>query len=896
MRITLNNQNVVFVRKDKTLFENKWKVIKEDKKSGYVYVDKTEGISVLPYRFVGKDNKMEVLIREEYNPIHGTILTVISGHRDDHEDGHGWWKETAQRELGEESGFWVDDKNRFSDLGKVISKKSYKDKDTFVTVNLTGIKQGEAEPSGKIEKKSENFWVSIDLVKKMFAENNKNVDSYFFALAAKFMSFMGLLDKSIEEDLWKAVETERKTGTKRGPSSQKGKQKPVHKYIRREGQPGEYTYIYVEPKGKNGEKEEPKGIMAQLVEALGRKQPGVEKEKAPPKLKPLEEFARVKDPIPDFKKGVTAEQWLGSLDDNVMTTLVDVMNSGNYRAETSLDGINELFNRAWVFTFNKENEDYSEINVEGKKLSDRAKILVQKSILKASQAYSVIEYYNAVMNNSSTEKVFSEIEEKFAAIDDEESVYGDSYKKSLTGINYPIHSIFTALNNIDGLIVEIKSLAKNDPKIDFMINKIYESVDSLMKFRDRYIEDAVVFFINQIESKINNLSDWYSFKSMISLIDGFQAFNEDIINSSTISSINLSFANQWNLKQRGIYDGVSKYLSNSIGRILDVYREAEKIVGSEVLDDIGVDFIERDAFSFLSLIGDHKRRFAINEQAFSYIDHFGLDRYYQDIIYMSGIYDRVHDSIPSRVRVEGALEKVESAYRGGIHPFPNKPEYGQPSSFRFRTSTDGVINTIALLNPKTDRDSKVGAFIAVWSNASHGSLVTNAIEEFVNLKGIDRESYVNYHLASNRTITARRPETKQVLSNAINTVYNDTQDVIKKDYDDKIMLFRGNGSHEAKSIVSSWTWKEEEALKFGNHIVEAEVPKEAVLAFSSPYHHSDAWEFKDEGEFIVAPGLLSSGQKIKIKPINQERKNKMYEKENQKMDEMADTMDYGDTY
>lgn len=892
MRITLNNKNVIFVRKDKTLFENKHKVIKEHK--GYVYVDKTEGISVLPYRFVGKDSKMEVLIREEWNPIHGTILTVISGHRDDHEDGHGWWKETAQRELGEESGYWVDDKNRFSDLGKVISKKSYKDKDTFVTVNLTGVEKGKSEPQGKIEKKSENFWVSVDLLKRMFTENNNNVDSYFFALSAKFMSFMGLLDKSEEVDLLKAVETKKTTGSKRGPSKLKGQQKPGHKYIRREGQSGEYKYIYTEPKGEKGEKDDgkPKGILAQLVEALGKKT-GETKEKSPPKLKPLEEFARVKEPIPDFKKGVTAEQWLNTLDADVINNLINV--STTYKTNTSILSVKSLMDRAYIYSnpslilSRSELFSIDEINVENKKLDDRASILIKKAVSQTSRAYSVIEYYNGIMNSSATENIFKEAEEIIASIDEQENVYKDVYKEVLNNLFIPVTGLLNGLNSIDGLMKEVKPLAKEDPKLGFMIDRIYESVDSLMKSRDRYIEDAVVFFINQIEPKINDMNNWYTFKSALSLIDGLQKFNELAINSSTIAAYNENFANQWNLKQKGIYDGVSKYLSNSIGKVINTYREVEKVQGSEVLDDIGIDFIEKDVFNFISLRHDQGRRFSINEQAFSYIDHFGLDRYYQDIVYMSGIYDRVHESIPSKVRAEGALERVERAYNG-IGGLPVKNNI-------LRTSADGIISTIMLLNPKSSTNVKVDSFIAVWSNASHGSLMTNAIEEMVNSKAIDRESYVNYHLASNRTVMARRPEIKESLANAIDVVYSDTQNVIKKDYDDKIFLFRGNGSSEAKSVASSWTWKEEEALKFGDHITEAEVPHEAVLMFASPYNHADAWEYKDEGEFVVVPGLLPPSQKIKTRPMEQERKNKAHEKENQKIDELADYIDtFGDTY
>ena len=897
MKIRLNNKSVIFVRKDKTLFENDYKTVKEHK-TGFVYLDDTQGVSVMPYKF-DRNGKMEVLIREEPNPMHNSILTIISGKRDDHEVGKDWWKETAQRELGEESGYWVDNKNSFSSLGEVVAGKDYKEKDVFTCVDLTQVKQGKMKPDkGMIEKNSKNFWVSIDLLKRMFVESGNNTDSYFLALAVKFMSFMGLLDKSEETDLMKAVETKKATGSKRGPSKAKGTQKPVHKYIRREGQPGEYRYIYTEPEGKKGEKDDgkPKGIMAQLVEALGKKT-GEKKEKAAPKIKPLEEYSRIKEPVPDFTKGTTAEQWLGSLDTNVIQTLISATTKNN----TIIGSINSLMDRSYVFTL-RDNTDaypsaYSDINVEDKKLSDRAKILVQKAISKASQSYSIMEYHNAIMNSSMVEHVFVELGESFAKFDEQENTLKDQYKDLLRGIASPVLNMLNVLNISNDLIQEIKPLAKTDPKIDFMLDQIYESVDSLMKSRDRYIEDAVVFFINQIEPKLNNLDDWYSFKSAISLLDGFQDFNELVITSSTISAVNLSFANQWNLKQKGIYDGVSKYISNSIGKVVDNYRKVEAIQGSGVLDDIGTDFIERNVFNFLNLTHDQKRRFAINEQAFSYIDHFGLDRYYKDIVYISGIYDRLQDVIPSKKRIAGALERVAYAYEASDNSYKNMLDaasYAQPN--RFRTSADGIVNTMTLLNPKANESSKIDSFIAVWSNASHGSLMTNAIEEMVNSKGVDRETYVNYHLASNRTILSRRPETKKALSDVVDVIYNDTQKIISKDYDDTVQLFRGNGSHESKSVASSWTWKAEEAIKFGEHVTEAEVPKEAILLYASPRHHADAWEYQDEGEFVVVPGLLPSSQKIRTKPADVVDMNRVQKEQDKKMDEMADMMDYADTH
>jgi len=73
-------------------------------------------------------------------------------------------------------------------------------------------------------------------------------------------------------------------------------------------------------------------------------------------------------------------------------------------------------------------------------------------------------------------------------------------------------------------------------------------------------------------------------------------------------------------------------------------------------------------------------------------------------------------------------------------------------------------------------ESKVPAFIRMWSLASHNSLISNAVEEFVSAKGVDKGSYVNYHIASNRVVDNQDDQQpRNALSETINQIYKSTQ-------------------------------------------------------------------------------------------------------------------------
>jgi hypothetical protein len=865
MKIRLNNKKVIFIKKDKTLFENEWKVVKEQDKTGFVYLDDTQGVSILPYRF-DKNGKMEVLIREEPNPLHNSILTVIAGKRDEDEVGSDWWKETAQRELGEESGYWVDNKNRFSSLGNVVVGKDYKEKDVFTCIDLTGIEQGKMKPDkGMIEKNSKNFWVSVDLLKRMLLERGNNIDSYFLALTAKFLSFMGLMEKSEVNNLMKAVEAAKTTS--RGPSPQKGKQKPGHKYIRREGSPGEYRYIYKEPEGKEAKEEEgkPKGILAQLVEVLGKKK-GEEKEKAPPKIKPLEEYASVPKGTPDFKKGVTMEQWIGQLDKDVSLNigegLVEVLKEHPNNFHISL---RRMFDKSGVYYHINESIVSKEINIENKKLDDRVKASIQKGIVALSLVYQNAEHANAVMNSSIVENMFSILEERLADANSNLDLF--PYRK-LDLLDIPTDKIFNSLKFDGSVIKNLKWLEKQDPKLDLIMDKIYESVDRLMKARNRYIEDSVVFFINQIESKINDINDLNTFETVALLINGLHIFNKNVILKSATSKEIYSFVNQWNLKQKGIYDGVSRYLSESISKFVNKYRNI--VDQGNFPDSLSKEILNRnDVFDFLTLDNSWvNRKSTVSEQVFSYIDSFGLDEYYRDVVFMSSVNKKI-SKFPSTL--EKTIELFDAIYNG-------EQVLMGPIMSNSSAPVSGVLDSIAFLNPKSTEDLKVMSFIRLWSNFSHGSIISNAIEEFAASRGIDKSSFVNYHIASNRTINAKSRELKQTMLKAMEDVYNFTQSIIAKEMDEEIWLYRGNGEQEVKSIMSSWSWKEDVASRFGHDIVEAKVPQKAIFAYNSP-ETEKFWDFKDEEEFIVVPGLLNPNERFKTKRLTEERKQQIQDKE-----------------
>jgi len=152
----------------------------------------------------------------------------------------------------------------------------------------------------------------------------------------------------------------------------------------------------------------------------------------------------------------------------------------------------------------------------------------------------------------------------------------------------------------------------------------------------------------------------------------------------------------------------------------------------------------------------------------------------------------------------------------------------------------------------------------------------------VSEKGIDRGSYVNYHIASNRTITPKRKEVKEALSDTINKVYANTQEALGNSYLNPkgvkpVKLFRGNGEGEIKSVVSSWTPIDHIAANFGSAVSMVDAPPEAILLHYNE-EHEDYWSYPGEREYVLAPGLLPANKKLHPEQLLSEQRQKILDK------------------
>jgi 8-oxo-dGTP pyrophosphatase MutT (NUDIX family) len=888
MIIKQNDKRVVFIRKDKTLFNNKWKVVKEQSKTGFVYIDDTQGVSIMPYRF-DKSGKMEVLIREEPNPLHQTILTVIAGKRDDHEEGNTWYQETAQRELGEESGYWVDDKHSFFSLGDVVVGKDYKEKDVFVAVDLTGVTPGKMKPDkgSLIEKNAKNHWVPVELLKRMLLEQAGNVDSYFMAMTSKFLAHMGLM-KSEEIDLLK--DKAKITGAKRvnvrpsGPSKLKGKERPGHKYIRREPLPGGgYNYIYEEPKGrhKKAEEEPAKRLLDQLAQLFGRPQ-GQPEEKAPKKIDILKEYSEIPESLGSFTSEVSAFEWMGMI--------VDSATKLSYSFTSSAAPVNSLYN-FYVDSGRYLKVGAAEIKVENKKLQPAAQAAVRNAIFNASRMLAAVHGIKMVLNSSKIENLFDLVSQKLDDSDSKENLATYEESQSFERI---------MLNALDGMksmafdINDISWLKGQDPKLDFVRDRLFEAVDSLMRVRDHFIMSTFKFFIDKIDKKLDNLNDAFNIQAAIALINNFETFTNSVTRRTYNRSDMRDFTNQLNMRQKGVYDGSAKYLANAKKVVVDKIRrivDAEGLASNFLRDKI----VNSPSFSFLTLSssgGSYVEDLA--ENTLAYIELFGLDRYKQDFLFMSGLaktapiegyvkYVPTAPDTPKHPLYDAAFEIMEKVFNGediysdasveDIYARIFNRSYDRIGSLQASPMYDfdigglgAVMNTVLLLNEKASPSSKSLAFIKTWSKFSGASIIANAIEEMVTRKNIDRGSYVNYHLATNRSIVVKNEEMKKALGDSIEHAYNNTQKEIKEvggDLD-QFRLYRGNGKSELKSTASSWTSNLTIAEKFGDHVVEALVPGKAVLIYQNN-ENVDYWDFPHEKEFVVVPGLLPAEEQFEMK-------------------------------
>ena len=877
--MNINLGNIRFVRKDKTLFSNPHKTIMEESKTGYVYVDNVEGVAIIPYR-MGANGK-EILVRDEYSPLHNTVLSIVTGRRDK-DDKNG--QAAARRELLEEAGILAEER-WFNEIGKIIPSGSYKHPDTMYIVDVTGVHQGKPVTDGSIfEKKSSNMWVPVNELARIVREPSGLPDAYFLAAITKFLVWCGLF-KSEESDLAK---------------DKKGTERPGHKYIRREGQSGKYKYIYKEPEQKGSKKEDEKkpkgGIMEQLAALLGKKQGG-EGEKKPKKQLPFDEFSKIPKDMPDFRKGTTAAQWDTMLSDVVtlkMDSFVKDLDDADYdlmdnpkNAHTYADTVVGLIDAGKIAYSPHGFGSSDDILVDNKKLSDQGINEVKKGIMTASYCVAVARHITATLNSSFAEKIFDNMGEKIKS-----RVSGPKLDKLVV----VVAAVRSQLDDLDAVMKDIRWLQGGDPKLDWMMDNVFKSVDEMMQARNRYVKNGFKFYIDQLTPKLESLADAEEIADSIKLIDGLEVFRDEALYASTTSHENETFANQWNLKQRGMYDGASRFSAYATGKLVDKVKGLEDLHDDRILQGHIDQLAKSDAFAFLSM-NKNITPFQVGEQVFSYIDLHGIDKYYKDMVFLTG--GRAAHPPPRGAHPNAYKKYVQiltEAYNGK-DVYENEDmkdiasDFGDQMGNMVKSHPASTVytamNTMLLLNKNTPITSRAPAFIRMWSTASHNSLMSNALEEFVNAKGIDRGSYVNYHVASNRTITPRRTSVKEGLAHTANEIYAYSQEMINMTSEikgDTVKLYRGNGNSEVKSVASSWTPRDDVAANFGNNITRVEAPKESVFLFNDVMNE-DYWTFPHEREFILMPGLLPADKKLNPEPLAPSERQSILDKQIDKMAE-----------
>jgi hypothetical protein len=445
-----------------------------------------------------------------------------------------------------------------------------------------------------------------------------------------------------------------------------------------------------------------------------------------------------------------------------------------------------------------------------------------------------------------------------------------------------VATIKNQLDDIGRDMKDAKWLQGSDPKLDWMVDSTFEAVDELMRARNKFTRNGLKFYIKHLSPAVESLKDAEEIHKSTKLLEGFGNFIHEGVRVSTTARETESFANQWNLKEKGVYDGAARFYSYVSGKMVDKVRSLESLGDDNIIQNYIRNMAKSDAFTFLSM-SSSESPFRIGEEVFSYIDTHGVDKYYQDMVFLTGgrkdmlrvadkkHYEHVIDDLTKAYKGEDVYWDDDALYHsegmdvGGIGSM-KKGKMAAPYT---------AMNTMILLNKNTPVNSKVPAFIRMWSSASHNSLMSNAVEEFVGAKGIDRGTYVNYHVASNRTVNPRRKSTKEALSHTVRQVYENTQGILEED---KIRLYRGNGSGEVKSVTSSWTTRDDIAVQFGSYVTTVEVPKESVL-LAYDIGNDSYWTYPHEREHVLVPGLLSADKKLDPEPLADSEKQNIMDRQ-----------------
>jgi 8-oxo-dGTP pyrophosphatase MutT (NUDIX family) len=115
-----------------------------------------ESVLILP--FITDDQGLPLMlgVLKEKNPFRegGYSVTIISGSSEDEDPDY---LSTAKRELKEESGFDVDDNDKWYFLGTVTASKMVDAEHPCFAVDVTGIEKGEATTDGSEQERLSQF-------------------------------------------------------------------------------------------------------------------------------------------------------------------------------------------------------------------------------------------------------------------------------------------------------------------------------------------------------------------------------------------------------------------------------------------------------------------------------------------------------------------------------------------------------------------------------------------------------------------------------------------------------------------------------------------------------------------------------------------------------------------
>lgn len=158
----------------KTLHTNKWLSLKEmiwpeKNVPGYVFSHESrcngQIVAILPYRYTGKGDEIEVLLRKEFTPCWKQDSLVISSITGGVEADLGPAR-TAVHEIKEEAGYTVAEEE-LEYLGTSFGAKSSDTVYHLFTIDLTGKEQGKPTTEDPQELHSFCYWTKdLDDIKK----------------------------------------------------------------------------------------------------------------------------------------------------------------------------------------------------------------------------------------------------------------------------------------------------------------------------------------------------------------------------------------------------------------------------------------------------------------------------------------------------------------------------------------------------------------------------------------------------------------------------------------------------------------------------------------------------------------------------------------------------------